>query len=163
MSRRSEADLANDYMSHILQVKRLPIIDTHDPKAVADRINEYFELCNENKEPPTMTTLALSLGVTRGTLYRWLKPGGCDSDIQKILEEANTFMMAYTEGALWKGRGNPVGKIFVAKHNHNEFADQPQVIVTGKLETLTEKELLEKAARLPGFNPKLLEGVDDNL
>ena len=106
-------------------------IDTNDPEQVQERIDEYHRYCIANDIKPDMPGLALSLGVTRKTVWAWEngvdsnKPVAVRNAIRKgrqINEYLLTQMMA-------NGKINPVAGIFFLKNSH-DYRDQQEVVVT---------------------------------
>lgn len=151
----------NRRMAHTLRVKRLPIVDTHDPKAVAKCLNDYFDLCDEDNKIPTLSGMALALKVSHTTVRRWLNGvTPVDPDILKIIQEAENVIVAASEESLMEGQGNPVGKIFVMKNNFEDYSDKTQVVVRSENRELTQKELMDMAAKLPGFQTPLISADD---
>lgn len=153
-------------MGHTLRVKRMPIIDIHNPKQVAKCLNDYFDLCDEDNKLPTLSGMALALKVSHSTVRRWLNGvTPIDPDILQIIQEAENVIVAAAEESLMEGKGNPVGKIFVMKNNFEDYSDKTQVVLKTDRRELTQKELIEMAEKLPGFRQRLLtaEDADDGL
>lgn len=139
-------------MSHNLRVKRLPIIDYHNPRQVAKRIDEYLDLCEEDDAKATVAGLALAIGVSRNTLMRWLSGQlNQDANVLAAIERCMTLINAQLEGNIMEGKGNVVGQIFLAKNNFDNYTDTREVVTRVKLPELSEKQLIEKAQKLPGF------------
>lgn len=141
-----------------MEVARLPIIDPHNPKQLHKRLNEYFDLCEKNGMFATMAGMALAIGVTRPTLYRWLSGSRpIDPEIIKILGWGMTVVNAQTEQTMMDGTGNVVGQIFLTKNNFPGYTDTREVVMNQKPKELSSDELYKMAAKLPGFTPELLE------
>ena len=103
---RNRPDLANYGEEHaepgdnarVLRLARvsqtLPPIDISDPKQVEDRINLYFDFCEQNDRKPKIKGLGNWLGVDATTVNSWRRGeyrGGTHSPVIKravdILEE----------------------------------------------------------------------------
>lgn len=87
----------------------------------------YFTDVKNNKKQPSMTGLALSLGITRSDL---LSASNNDPQIQSIVNRAKMIIVDYVEQALLSGRP-PVGLIFWLKNNDN-WVDKTEVAHTTK-------------------------------
>ena len=76
------------FTSVAVQVATLPKIDRNDPKAVDDRIWEYFRIMVENEMKPSVSGLANALGIDRRSLHAWAtgrsRQGQQQSDSAKI-------------------------------------------------------------------------------
>jgi len=114
-----------------MTISNWPPIDTNDADQVAARINQYHTFCYENDIKPEMSSLALALGTTRQTLWRWEngvesnKPQAVRDTIKKG-REINEILMVQL---MQNGKINPVTGIFLLKNNH-DFRDQQEVVVT---------------------------------
>lgn len=118
------------YLNHNLQVMRLPKIDTNNAELVQERIERYFEICAENDMKPNIPGLALSLGVDRTTLWRWVngqlsKP----EDVRNTIKNAYQIINSMMEDWMQNGKINPVAGIFLMKNNMG-YADKQEVVVT---------------------------------
>lgn len=117
------------YLSHNLQIARLPAINTADENQVAARIGEYFEICIQNDMKPSMAGMALAIGVARETLWQW-SVGNNRSDthtnlIKKAVQMLDSQMVDYMQN----GKINPVSGIFLMKNSFG-YKDQQEVVVT---------------------------------
>lgn len=153
-----EREIKESKMTHTMNVKRLPIIDPRDPAQLAKRLNKYFDICHEDDKSPTLAGMALAIGISRVQLLRWMKgETPFPEDCLKILEEAGSVVTAFTEVEIAEGKGNPVGKIFLLKNNFEGYNDTQHIEMRQDAPMLTERELLERAARLPGWNQPMIE------
>lgn len=97
-------------------------------------VQAYFRFCIEKEEHPTMSGLALSLGVTRKDL---LSLTHHDPDINKIIEIGKQTIVEHIEKLLISGKP-PIGLIFWLKNNddwidkttteHQERTDRKSVV-----------------------------------
>ena len=121
-----------------------------------ERINNYFNNCDANELPYTISDLAISLGVNRSTLLRWEKsePMFVNMNEDEIAEFCNTVKMAkarceaYAERYLFTAK-NPAGVIFNLKNNYN-WVDKQEISSTIEQKTspiasLSKEELLRIA------------------
>ena len=93
---------------------------------IENKINDYFNYCNENSKPFTMSGLALFLDCSRTTLYNYDKELVKFKDISEndklrilnAVKRAKRMVEAYQEEQLFIGK-SPVGTIFSLKNNFN--------------------------------------------
>lgn len=85
-------------------------------------IDKYFQKCDEDKRPYTMSGLALSLGIDRVTLINYGK-----SDLFfTLIKEAKDRVQAQLEENALMGKGNATFTIFNLKNNYG-WKDQVEV------------------------------------
>jgi hypothetical protein len=104
-------------------------------------INEYFNQCDINKEPYTMTGLALSLGfLDRKSLIDY-----CDytdeDDVAFLhsIKRAKMICEQNVEKGLLSGKYNPTGAIFNLKNNYG-WKDKQEIEQNGEMNnTITVK------------------------
>ncbi len=83
---------------------------------VADRLDQYFMFCQEHSFRPGVETLALSLHISRQTLFNWSRGIKCSPQRQQLIEAAKGFVAGFIEQAALSGRLNPATFIFLAKN-----------------------------------------------
>lgn len=120
-------------------LRKLPSYDHKDPKAVAERIDYYFEFCAVREKKPTVEGLSLALGVTRQALFVWENK---DDERGAIVRQAKALLNALLIDWGIEGRVNPVTMIFLSKNNHG-YRDNIQV-EAGRIgeENLPSKETI---------------------
>lgn len=120
-----------ELVQNVLNLSMMPPINTDSAEEVMQRINEYLVYCIEHDMKPDMSGMALSLGVSRKTLWAWEnghesnKPVGVRNALKKGREMSETIMTQMMQ----VGKLNPVTAIFLLKNNHG-FTDQQEVIIT---------------------------------
>ncbi len=128
MSVHTEPGDNERYLRHSMKILALPPIDTSDIEALQSRITEYFNLCADEDMKPSVPGLALSLRITRQTLWRWSqeteKPERSDT-IKRAYCVLDLLMDAYMQN----GKINPVSGIFLMKNNHG-YTDKQELVVT---------------------------------
>lgn len=82
---------------------------------VADRIDAYFDFCSKHGLRPGIEQLALSMGVSRITLYKWRKGIGCSPEREYLIKQATQFIYAYLEALGIAGQLNPATFIWASK------------------------------------------------
>lgn len=97
-------------------------------------IDEYFEVCNANKIPYTVSGLARHLGISRKTLLEYKnKYGGEYAD---IIEDAKTRIEEFVETCLFK-KSIATGVIFNLKNNFG-WSDKQEVEHSGDVNVKLE-------------------------
>ncbi len=81
-----------------------------------ERINNYFEFCQNSAIRPGIESLCLALHISRTTLFNWSRGSGCDRERQEIAECAKSFISAFLEQAALSGRISPPTGIFLLKN-----------------------------------------------
>lgn len=120
-------------------LRKLPNYDHKDPKAVAERIDFYFEFCATHGKRPTVEGLSLALGVTRQALFVWESK---QDERAEIVKQAKALLNALIVDWGVEGRINPVTMIFLSKNNFG-YRDSVQV-EAGRIESenLPSKETI---------------------
>lgn len=106
------------------------------PEEVQKACDDYFEECEENKTPLTITGLAIALGSCRQTLLNYeVKPEFLDT-----IKDAKLKVENYAELQVYNGK-NAAGPIFILK-NHG-WTDKSELNLNAKhtFENMTEEEL----------------------
>lgn len=93
---------------------------------VRDRIDKYFQFCEDSSIRPGIESLALSLSVTRATLFNWQRGEGCSRERQELIIKAKSYISAFIEQAMLNNRINPATSIFLLK-NWCGYRDQIDV------------------------------------
>ena len=131
----------------ILQFNNLPVVDLHNPEAVRDRINQFFQMCVNNDFKPTVASYAASLGFSRKSLWALMNKAGTGVGMWDNLP---TLSLDYIKRGydsmeqLWEyymlnGKINPVSGIFLGK-NLWGYVDKVEHSVEAKA-TLDESDL----------------------
>lgn len=134
-------------LKQAMTISHWPQIDTDDADQVAARIDQYHTFCYENDIKPDMSGLALAIGVSRSTLWKWEngvesnKPYAVRNTLKKG-REMNEYLMTQL---MQNGKINPVTGIFLLKNNHG-FRDQQEIVVTpnNPLESGTPDDIKNK-------------------
>jgi hypothetical protein len=160
--KRNRPDLANygqeyvesgantKFLAHALAVRSLPPIDTSDPVAVENRINEYFVLCAENDIKPSVKGFLNALRVAKSTLWEWKTGGFRSGTHQAIICEAYDVLEALWEDYMMNGKINPVSGIFLGKNNFGYADKQEYVLTPNQQKEIIDPAIIEaKYAELP--------------
>ena len=89
---------------------------------VEQRINDYFNYCEENEKPYTMSGLALYLDIDRKTLVNYSK----EEEYFPTIKKARDRVQSQLEENALLGKGNAVFTIFNLKNNFG-WKDQVEV------------------------------------
>ena len=116
------------YLRHSLTMLDLPAIDISDPVQVELRIRQYFEQCVGSDMKPTVSGMALALGVDRKTLYDWSRGNYRDVTHSPIVKKAMDVLSTLWEDYMQNGKINPVSGIFLGK-NHFGYTDKQEIVV----------------------------------
>ena len=120
---------------------------------IENKINDYFNYCNENSKPFTMSGLALFLDCSRTTLYNYDKELIKFKDISEddklrilnAVKRAKRMVEAYQEEQLFIGK-SPVGTIFSLKNNFNwmdaqEINNNTNISAVNPIQQLSTEEI----------------------
>ena len=97
-------------------------------------IDEYFDMCNNNRRPYTVSGLARHLGLTRKTLLEYQKKYGGEYAV--IIEDAKTRIEEFVEACLFKS-GIATGTIFNLKNNFG-WSDKQELEHSGDVNVKLE-------------------------
>ena len=128
--------------------------DLADPDEVYAIVKGYFDSCVANNHLPTMTGMALTLGVSRAELLGFYSD---NPDIRKAVDQAKLIIIEYVERLLLSGRP-PIGLIFWLKNNDN-WIDKTEITHSDKkmsdiLDEMERKgELIKSKATVVNSNP----------
>lgn len=112
--------------------KREPCKDNAE---IAERLNEYFQICYEYGQIPTVEDMALSLGVDRRTLWKWEQESSKNRERAEMISRAKEIMAAIDAKLVTEGKIIPVTYIFRAK-NYYGMKDQNEVVLTPNTDPL---------------------------
>ena len=109
---------------------------------IEQKVEDYFNYCNENNKPFTMSGLALFLDCSRMTLYQYENElikfnNVTQEDKQRILnaiKKAKRMVEVYQEELLLTAR-NPAGSIFALKNNFENWRDTQEIYANTNVST----------------------------
>ena len=125
------------YLAVGLKLFNLPPIDLRNPEQVADRLTEFFQIHAEADMKPTVSGMAMSLGVDRRRLWE-IKSGAMIGGHTPIdlptltvdsIKKAYNYMEILWENYMQNGKINPVSGIFLGKNNFG-YQDKTEYVVT---------------------------------
>ena len=127
---------------------KLPPIDISDPQQVSDRIELYFDFCEDNDKKPSIVGMANWLGVPRDRITAWKRGDYRSTTHTPIIQQAVDIMEELWVDYMMCGKVNPASGIFIGK-NHFGYRDVQDVVVTPKTplgEETDAKQLEDKYA-----------------
>lgn len=128
----------NRFAQKNLELFRLPKVDLMNNDAVLSRIDEYFAIMAKYDSKPTVTGLAMALGVDRRRLWeiKTQNFGNVTGIYTKLPEEVvETIRKTYDyleimwEDYMLNGKINPVSGIFLGKNNFG-YQDKTEYVLT---------------------------------
>lgn len=114
-------------ISAILQLYNLPPIDLDNEDAVRRRVGEYFQWVDVHGAFPSLSSLALALGVDRKTLMSWGTAFRKDSDHIRIVKQAKSVITALTEQMGANGSIAPIYAMFLLNNSNEGFVNSNRV------------------------------------
>lgn len=126
------------YLQQSLELMNLPTIDIHDPVAVQERLNEFFQIMAKYDTKPTVAGMAMALGMDRRTLWaiRNDQPTGgagyksaLPPEVADLIKKSYLLMENLWENYMQNGKINPVSGIFLGKNNFG-YQDKTEYVVT---------------------------------
>lgn len=109
------------------QFFNLPIVKSDDE--CAERLNWYFQLCNEKGQIPTVEDMCLALGTVRQTVWRWENGDGCSSARKDMIKKAKEILAGIDAKLVSQGKIPQITYIFRAK-NFFGMKDTQDVVLT---------------------------------
>lgn len=112
------SDLSDDFVQETVKsLKQLNDMGRPETDAeVQERIDQYFQFCEDSGCRPGIESLCLSLHVSRTTLFNWVHGIGCSQERQEIAERAKSFIGAFLEQSVLRGKISPPSGIFIMKN-----------------------------------------------
>lgn len=131
LSVHTEAGEMGQMIQNAMAIYNLPAIDTNDNAQVSQRIGEYFQICAERGMKPSVSGMAMALGVDRRRLWEWVNGAGPGKpkEVTDTIKRAYQILNFMIEEYMQNGKINPVSGIFLMKNNFG-YRDQTEVVVT---------------------------------
>lgn len=130
---------------------KMPKVDTQNPQAIADRIEEYLAYCMENDCPPSVTGCANWIGVTLDALRDWYTGRYGSPQHQQVMINFYAIMQQIWAQDMHDGNINPVAGIFMGKVFYG-YKDTQEIVVqqNGAASAKSNAELIAESKLLPG-------------
>ncbi len=125
------------YLAVGLKLFNMSPVDLKKPEMVEERLNEFFAIHAEADMKPTVSGMAMSLGMDRRRLWEIrsgvLKGGTTEYDLPTAtlvsIKRAYNYMEILWENYMQNGKINPVSGIFLGKNNFG-YQDKTEYVVT---------------------------------
>ncbi len=117
---------------------------------VEERINEYFQFCEDSSLRPGIESLSVALSVTRTTLWNWEHGHGCSTRRQEIISKAKAFITAFLEQLMLSNKIYPGSGCFFFK-NWAGYRDSVSVEAQEINAMIPQQSREEIAARYAGY------------
>lgn len=125
-----EAQTPVESLAIAMKLANLPTIDTNNEQQVAQRTQEYFQMCVQFNNRASVAGYALALGTNRQTLLHWVNDKGAKPEkVRGILQRYFAVFEATTETALLEGQSYPLSVMFLAKNNLG-YKDKQEINIT---------------------------------
>lgn len=117
------------FTSMNLHFMNLPKIDLHDEKAVQNRLNEYFDFMIQNDMKPSVSGMAMALGLDRRRLWE-IKTGNTQGsgalgglsslpqEVTDLVKKAYQLLECLWEDYMLNGKINPMAGVFLGINNY---------------------------------------------
>lgn len=116
-----------------------------DPEKFAEQVDAYFDYCDENDKPYTMSGLGVYLDTSADTLIDYSKK----DDFSETIKKAKERIYSYAEESLYR-TSQVAGVIFNLKNNwgwkdkyeqdHTSGGDKIQFVVQRSAEDVTKED-----------------------
>lgn len=128
------------YTSMNLHFMNMPKIDLHDEVAVQNRLNEYFNLMVDSDMKPSVSGMAMALGIDRRRLWE-IKTGNTQGsgalgglsslpqEVTDLVKKAYQLLECLWEDYMLNGKINPMAGVFLGVNNYG-YQDVKKVDVT---------------------------------
>jgi hypothetical protein len=121
-----------------------------------ERINQYFQFCENSMIRPGVESLCTSLHISRMTLFRWANGEDCSEKRREIIAGAKSFITAFLEQAALNGQINPATSIFLLKN----WANYKDTVSFENTLDQTPKNKVMTAAELPKLSLDTIDVID---
>lgn len=128
----------NRFAQKNLELFRLPKVDLMDNEAVLSRIDEYFAIMAKYDSKPTVTGLAMALGIDRRRLWEIKtqnfgnvtgKYTQLPEEVVETIRKTYDYLEIMWEDYMLNGKINPVSGIFLGKNNFG-YQDKTEYVLT---------------------------------
>lgn len=127
------------------------ITDKNNPEIMQARIDQYLQLCEDNRIMPTVSGLALSFGINRATLWDWIsntRGTVKNAECVDILKTAYAAINTQYEELLTEGKMIPVSAFFLLQNNHGYKNQTDHVIQANTEQALSLPDITQRAGLL---------------
>lgn len=107
-----------------------------------EQMQDYFDLCTDQQVVPTITSLALWLGVDRNTIYD--HANNSNSPFSCVMKNTLNYLHSIMQSGTIDGKINPVTYIFISKNDYG-MRDDKNITVspTSDKQTINSTETMD--------------------
>lgn len=127
----SKREIIGKALGNILKVSRIFDEPVKNDEELCERLNWFFQTCEETNQLPTVEKMCLSLGYDRTTIFGWESGHrkGFSSATANIIKKAKNLIASLDAELALDSKIQPVVYMFRAK-NFYGMADKQEVVVT---------------------------------
>lgn len=96
-------------------LRKLPPVSKREPEKVEERLNYYFRYCTDKGIKPTVEAMALTLGISRQSLWEW--ENDTQSKAGQLVARAKELINSLLTTWTMNGKINAVYTIWLQKNN----------------------------------------------
>lgn len=135
------------YTAHNLMLYRLKPVSFESAEEIDERIETYFDICQQNDMKPSVAGFSLALGVDRRRLWEIITGKVVKPDaVTDSLKRAYLILNAQMEDYMQNGKINPVSGIFLMK-NSFQYQDKQEIQVSANQpDAETPDQIAQKVA-----------------
>lgn len=125
----ADREIVKRLLSETLTAYKQPRVTSDDE--LAERFDQYFSMCAQTGQVPTVEELALSSGYSISTVWDWEmgRRGGFSSSTAEIVRKAKDYLKTFDAKMVVSGKLNFLAYCFRAK-NYYGMADKQEVVLT---------------------------------
>lgn len=109
-----EPEFVSEVVGSLRELNELGKPETNEE--LSQRIDDYFSFCQRTGTRPGIESLCLALHISRTTLFNWNAGINCDAERQEIISRAKSFIAAFLEQSMTRGKISPPSGIFLMKN-----------------------------------------------
>lgn len=142
-------------LGNILAVSRAFEEPPKNDEELCERLNWFFQRCEETQQLPTVEKMCLAIGYDRVTVFDWISgkhKSSIGEQAPNIIKKAKNIIASLDAELAQEGKIQPVVYMFRAK-NFYGMADKQEIVVTPNNplgESADPSTIAQKYAELPG-------------
>ena len=144
----SDTDLVKRMLSETINAYKQERVKNDDE--LAERLSNYFQMCAETGQRPSIEEMAMTTGYSLSTVWDWEngRNRGFSPRTSELIKKGKDFMKVFDAKMVMENKLNPVTYFFRAK-NYYGMRDVQDVVVTpnnpiGEVdETVVQKRITE--------------------
>lgn len=150
------------YTAHNLMLYRLKPVSFESAEEIDERIETYFDICQQNDMKPSVAGFSLALGVDRRRLWEIITGKVVKPDaVTDSLKRAYLILNAQMEDYMQNGKINPVSGIFLMK-NSFQYQDKQEIQVSANQpDAETPDQIAQKVADAIPADFTVLDDVEN--